>query len=177
MGNFKFLPFLLLFLGFTTISTAQSTVGASIYSPITLTETAKLEFGTIISSATSNGTVTIASANSVATYVTVLPYSSLGSPIPSAAKFNITGAPNAPYTIILPSIMNLGLNGATTETINGTLTVTDIETNLLGAASTGSLSLPTSGIAILLLGGKLNVGANQESGRYSGTYAVSVAYN
>lgn len=180
MGNIKFLPFLLLFLGVTTHiysqNSANATASLRIIKPIAIAETVALEFGTIITSTTQTGSVTIASATSIATYVTVVPYTFQGAATPSAAKFKITGDPAASYTLTLPSAIYLGLDGASSESVTGTLTVTDIETNLLGTASTGSLSLPSTGIATLLLGGKLNVGLAQDSGIYIGTYIVQVAY-
>lgn len=180
MRSAKTFLLLMLLLGFIKITSAQNNTGATaslrIIKPIAIAETVALEFGTIITSLTSSGSVTIASATNVATYEAVVPHTFQGAETPTAAKFKITGDPDASYTLTLPNAIYLGLDGAASETLTGTLTVTEIETNLLGTASTGSLSLSASGEATLLLGGRLNIGIAQDSGLYYGTYIVQVAY-
>ena len=92
----------------------------------------------------------------------------LGSLLPtSAASFTATGALNAIYSIALPA-------SATLTSSNGkaTLTVTPF------ACSAGPLGqLNATGTQQLSVGGTLLVPAAQASGDYSGTFALTVAYN
>lgn len=107
MGNLEFFPFFIILIGLSTVSLAQTsntaTADASltIITPISIENTTDLNFGNILSPTTAvsvrvrpNGN---RSSNDGATF---LP-SSLGTI--SAAKFIVTGEPNATFTVTLPS--------------------------------------------------------------------------
>jgi hypothetical protein len=125
-------------------------------------------------------------AQHTATYV-VLPAN--GSPIVDPSKIVLPGASQnakasactvtgdvfAVYNVTLPSSASLTNSGGKTMVLNTFTITSDGDSNpynrLLRNDGTG-LGLDSFGI-----GAKLNVGANQPAGTYSGTYVVNVQYN
>jgi hypothetical protein len=92
-----------------------------------------------------------------------------------ATGCTVTGDVFATYNVTIPSSVNLTNSAGKTMTLN-TFTITgDGDANaysrLLRNDGTG-LGLDNFGV-----GAKLNVGADQSPGTYSGTYAVNVQYN
>lgn len=81
-------------------------------------------------------------------------------------RFLLRGSPNRQTDITLPASITIA-NGAATMTVN-TLTA-----NINGA---GKLKLDPTGSAVLIVGARLNVAANQAVGPYSGTYTITVAF-
>ena len=144
-------------------STATSSASASarIITPIALSTTQNLNFGNIASSNTL-GTVTISTAN-VRT--------STGGVTPSAigaftqAIYAASGENNATYSIQLPSSVTIS-DGTNNMTVNNFVS---------DPGTTGVLS--GSGAQTINVGATLNVGADQATGNYSGTYDVTIAYN
>lgn len=90
----------------------------------------------------------------------------VASPASSAGRFKISGQPNVPVSVSLPSSISLTGNKGGTLTVN----------NFTGYPSSTQLTLDASGDANLNVGADLNVGASQLSGTYSGTYSVTVNY-
>jgi hypothetical protein len=84
----------------------------------------------------------------------------------SAAAFDVTGAPNATYSISLPA--------SATITAPGPITMT-VDTFVSNPTPTGTLS--GGGSQTLAVGATLQVGANQGQGSYTGTFNVTVNYN
>ncbi len=142
-------------------ATASATATATIITPITLTNTVDLQFGNVVASPTA-GTIVVDVAGARtwtggATGISGLPV--------SAAAFTVGGGANRTFTITLP---------ASTTITNGTNNMTvDTFTSSLGASS----ALDGTGAAALAVGGRLTVGANQDTGTYTGTFSVTVAYN
>lgn len=87
-------------------------------------------------------------------------------PASSSGQFKISGQPNVPVSISLPSSVSLTGNKGGTMTVN----------NFTGYPSSTQLTLDTAGDANLNVGADLNIGASQLSGIYSGTYSVTVNY-
>jgi hypothetical protein len=83
----------------------------------------------------------------------------------NAASFDITGAPDATFTIDLPSSITL-------ESDSDKMQVNDFVSNL-GDSSV----LSNEGTANLKVGATLLVEANQTPGLYEGQFDVTVAYN
>jgi hypothetical protein len=140
---------------------ASATATATIITPITLNNTAALQFGNVVAS-TAAGTIVVSpagvrSATLGATGISGLPI--------SAAAFTVGGGADRTFTITLP---------ASTTITDGTNNMTvDTFTSSLGASST----LNGSGTAPLTVGATLNVNASQPAGEYTGTFLVTVAYN
>lgn len=144
-----------------TTATDDAIATARIITPITLTNTQGLAFGNIAASA-ALGTVTITPAGV---------RSNTGGVTPSAigtynnAIYTATGEANATYSISLPASTTI-TDGTNNMTVNG-FTSDPTPTGLMSGAGSQTINV----------GATLNVGANQASGNYSGTYNVTIAYN
>lgn len=140
---------------------ASATATATIITPITLTNTAALQFGNVVASTTA-GTIVVSSAGVRSATLGATAISGL--PV-SAAAFTVGGGANRTFTITLPASTTItdGTNNMTVGTF----------TSSLGASST----LDGSGAAALAVGATLNVNASQPAGEYTGTFSVTVAYN
>ncbi len=92
-----------------------------------------------------------------------------------ATGCTVTGDVFATYNVSLPSSVNLTNSAGNTMMLNTFTITSDGDSNpynrLLRNDGTG-LGLDTFGV-----GAKLNVGASQPAGTYSGTYVVNVQYN
>jgi hypothetical protein len=92
-----------------------------------------------------------------------------------ATSCTVTGDVFATYNVTLPSSVNLTNSAGNTMALNTFTITSDGDSNpynrLLRNDGTG-LGLDTFGV-----GAKLNVGADQPAGTYSGTYVVNVQYN
>ena len=82
------------------------------------------------------------------------------------ATFALTGRPNRQCDVILPvlAVLTSGVQ---------TMTVTNFTANTNGG---GKIRLDASGFAQLIVGGRLNVAANQAVGNYTGSYILTVAF-
>lgn len=145
-----------------TSATATANASARVLTPITITKLTDLNFGSLV-------------AGPLAGTVVVDPFSartatggvSLVNSAFSAAQFNVTGEPLTPYTITLPNAIQI------IHTTNNALSMV-VNTFTSDPSGTGTLS--ALGAQQLNVGATLNVGANQGSGLYTGTFNVTVAY-
>jgi hypothetical protein len=152
----------------TYAATTTASATANVIVPIAIAKAADLSFGKFASGA-SAGSVTIKTDGTR----TVSNVTAAGGTL-SAASFNITGEPNATYTIdttatsanLTSGANNLGLALVTDLTGGGAAS---------GTVATGTLS--GAGAQTLFVGGTLTVGANQPNGAYTGSVSVAVAYN
>jgi hypothetical protein len=146
----------------TATSIASAEASARIVAPIEISKVADLKFGNIAAgpsagiveistndNRTSNGGVTLIAAGNVS----------------NAAAFDITGYPNATFTISLPENISL-TSGSDQMEVNNF--VSDLGNNS---------TLDNAGEAQLKVGATLNVEANQAVGLYTGSFDVTVAYN
>lgn len=145
-----------------TSATATATATAEIITPISIANTADLDFGVFASpTAAVNATVAADAAGTYSGSAT-----QIGSTV--SAKFDVDGHPSATYAVTIPASVDLvsGLNSMT-----ATLTY-DCETN------SGCTAIPAGGSDVLYVGGTLGIGAGQASGVYtSAAFDVTVAYN
>ena len=171
MKNLKVITLAIAILGFSAASFAQSTasvnnssVGATIHKPITLSNTTALNFGGVVSSV-EGGTVVLTPAGArTATGVTI-PEGLKGTV--AAGLFTVGGHNGAAYSISIPSTpVTITLSAGKTMTV-GTFTSTK---------TSGTISA-TTGTDTFSVGATLTVGANQDPGVYTGTYIVTVQYN
>lgn len=138
-------------------ATANATVSATIVRPIAITNSAGLSFGKVIAD-TSATTIVIAPAGAVSGTG-----SRIASSPTSAATFNLSGEDGLAYNMALPASTTLnGPGGATMTVDNFTSSAMPATTSVAGADFN--------------VGGTLNIGANQASGAYTGSFPVSVNY-
>ena len=155
--------------GFTSTTFAQATdvatATATIVTPISIAKTADMSFGNIAVSATSGGTVVLATAGTRSSTSGVTLPATAGTV--SAAAFTVTGTGSFTYTITLPSSVTLTHTNGTDQ-----MTASSFTSNPSG---TGALTSGTQSIAV---GATLTVAAGQASGVYtSGNFNVTVNYN
>jgi hypothetical protein len=140
-------------------ASATASAFAKVITPIAITKTADLNFGTIISGPA--GTVTVSPAGvETASGATVLN----PNPNVSAALFSVTGEPSTAYSISLPSSISI-TNGAQSMTVS----------SFTSNPTPGGV-LSAGGSQALQVGATLAVATNQAIGSYSGTFSVTVAY-
>jgi hypothetical protein len=146
-------------------ATATSAVELVVIEPFTIVKTRDLAFGNLIPSAAA-GTVTI-NPNTSARSTTGGVTAAAGSFHP--AEFVTRGTPNRRVLVRLPN------STVTLTRVGGgaTMTVSNFTRN--GAPPT-STPLDATGILTFRVGGRLNVGANQLPGTYSGSFSIEVQY-
>ncbi len=140
---------------------ASAQITATFTNPIGISEVQSLNFGTLIPSPTTPGSVTIGPDGGLSWSVVT--------PLPSNfdhARFRVTGDLNHAYDITLPP-------NDTIELTSGANTMT-IETFTSSPSESGKISF--FGFQNLDVGATLTVGANQEGGIYTGTFKVEVNY-
>ncbi|MCV2369270.1 DUF4402 domain-containing protein [Roseateles oligotrophus] len=146
-------------------ATASADASATIIQPIAITKTSNLVFGNYAVGAT-GGSVSLSTADVVSVNSGTIsqPASNKGSP--AAAVFAVSGEGSFTYAITLPSDGTVSLTGA-----GAPMPVTGFTSN---PATTGTLSSGTQNVKV---GATLNLGSAQAPGAYTGTFAVTVAYN
>jgi Mat/Ecp fimbriae major subunit len=147
----------------TTAHAASATgqAKAKILRQITLTNTSDLQFATVISGATAS-TVAVSTAGAATCGANLTCTGTT-----TAANFDIQGTNNA--VVLYSGDANVSLTGS----LGGTMTAA------LTYSGTGSLTLtagPGTTGGSFQVGGTLNVGSNQTSGDYVGTFNVTANY-
>lgn len=172
MKNFtKFLAILTAVLVFGVNASAQisatSTATAVIYSALTISCTQDLDFGVLIPSSTTAGTMAIdATGTATPTNITEHPSSN---PVP--ALFLVVGEPDETYDIAindedLPIAISDGGNS---------MNITAIVSNPAEGVNAGLLN--GSGQQIITVGATLAVPQNQLAGNYTNATAITVTIN
>lgn len=122
-----------------------------------------LAFGIIVPGA-SSGTVTITPSTSARTASGGV---QLVSSISGPAVFDVAGVANSAYTVTLPNDGTVTIsNGTNVMAVNGFSAV----------STSGNPKLDSDGLGSFLVGGRLEVSANQPQGSYRGTFDVIVTY-
>jgi len=152
-------------------ATKNTTAGAKIVAPISITETSALHFGTMAVLAGTPGTCVL-STQGVRTATGGVNLSAQ-TPIAANAAYNVGGAISTTYAITLPSTITVS-NGTPAQDMT-------INTLLARTASAGTNGLTGtlngSGADSFTIGGTLNVAAAQPAALYNGTFNVTIAYN
>lgn len=145
----------------------SGTAVATVFRSISLAKTADLYFGRIVRPLSGSGTVALAASNAAKTFP------------PGVAWMNLPAATRAAYTVTGEGGQTLSINIPTTFNMTGpsssTLTVTT--NNNLTATPTLSSILGNSGTYNFFVGGSFPISSSTQSGVYSGTFTVTVAYN
>ena len=173
MRNIRLYLLLFIILGFTKVSSAQSSateyaLATTIIKPISIENSRDLSFGNILSSS-SAGTVVITPAGARsrsggATFIPSLPG------IFSSAEFTVYGQANAAFTITVPA------NNTVVLTKSGGIDM-KVRAFKHSLTSTSSRKIGSGGSKVFTVGATLNVNAKQNPGMYTGTFNVTVAYN
>lgn len=144
-----------------------ATSGATIVTPISISVTETLQFGSLVSGI-SGGKIKLGSDGILA-----LPGGSvvlIASTLVEVPEFTVNGGKDRAFTITLP-----------TDLSNQTVTHTDGATTMalskFETASALSTSLDTDGKKTFKVGATLELAANQTAGVYTGSFPVSVDYN
>ena len=163
---------IVLFAGSTKVmaqATENTAAAAKIVTPISITETSSLHFGTMAILAGTPGTCVL-STQGVRTQTGGVNLS-VQAPTASNAAYNVSGAVNTTYSITLPASITV-TSGPSSMTINALLART---ASAGSDGLTGTLS--AGGTDSFTVGGTLNVSQGQATGTYTGTFDVTVAYN
>ncbi len=149
--------------GNSTQATGSAKVAVII--PVSMTNVSALSFGQFAQPSAA-GTMTISAAGAVSTTGGVTGNEAIvqTSGGRTAAKFTVTAAPGAGFTVFGPITTTLS-SGSNTMTV----------TNLTGSLAVSS-STTNSTTYTLMIGGRLNVAANQAIGTYNGTYTLTTVY-
>lgn len=156
----KILALLTVMVAFTAATYAQvsatATATAVIFTPLTISSTVDMDFGTLASAG--GGTLVLNLDNTLtpSAGVTVI------AGTPTAASFTVTGIIDATYSMTIPALITLA-SGANSMTVDP---ITD--------NSTGTL---TGGTETFAVGGTLNVSAAQPAGTYTNTTDLTVTVN
>ena len=174
-------------LGFTTASFAQVAQNSSsttaiatgtIITPINIAKGTDLAFGTVVTSATTSGSLVIKSDGTANIYTDVVAYSGQGASSPTPAEFNVSGDVGNNFAITvtnLPSAVT-HTDGSATMTIGSWTSNQGLTFSGAGATGTGTLS--SNGTASFKIGATLSVGKSQKAGEYKSTaFTVTVNYN
>jgi Domain of unknown function (DUF4402) len=137
----------------------------TIVQPLTITKTADLGFGRIYARPTVNR-ITINRITGARTASLGVISLAPGAPF-TRALFQVTGAPTYQVGVVLPGTVTLARTGG-----GASMTVTTWRSTATG----GTLTLNATGQAILGVGARLNVAANQTPGIYTGTFTITAAY-
>ena len=147
------------------VATGTATGSVTIVQPITITNTAGLQFGKL-ARPSSAASVTITPAGAV----TRTGISGVGTQTTSAAAFGVGGDGAAVFSIAGPS-------GGTFSMLAGTSGTIVVTTSLSAATGTLSGTSGSAGTTSFTVGGVMPLAANQTVGAYSGTFNVTVTYN
>ncbi len=145
----------------------SGTAVANVFRSISLAKTSDLYFGRIVRPLSGTATVGLAASNGAKSYPAGVAWMNL--PQPTRAGYTVTGEGGQTLSINIPSTFNM------TGPSSSTLTVTT--NNNLTATPTLSSILGNSGTYNFFVGGSFPISSTTQSGVYSGTFAVTVAYN
>ncbi len=156
----------------TSATVTGTEVGAKVIVPMTLAQTAPLNFGTITEISATAGTIVLPS-NSTSRVFTGGFAASAVAPVATNAAYNVTGTASSTYALTLPATTTV-----TNTTSAATMDVTLMTARFNGAGADAVTStLSTEGTDNFTLGGTLSAAGVQTAGTYTGTFDVTVDYN
>ncbi|MGK2908594.1 MAG: DUF4402 domain-containing protein [Sphingobium sp.] len=149
-------------------ATATAEVNATVLTPIAISKTADLNFGSFAADSSETGTVVIATGGT-RTFTGGTSAVSTGVGTVSAASFSVTGEGAATFSITLPS-------SAVTLTHTNATDTMSVATFVSDPSGTGAL---VAGAKTVNVGATLSVAASQLAGTYANATGlpVTVAYN
>jgi hypothetical protein len=176
--------FVILMTGFSvvlsaqTLSSVNASAGATIIVPMTLTEQSALHFGATTKQLGVGGQVVLSTDNAALNYSGGVSGTAVGTPA-SNAVFSLSGNSNSSYTLSLPTSITIAEGDASMVIDDLKIRFDNATEDIAINAGNNSVTktLAANGTDTFRLGGKLNIGANQLAGHYTGTYNVTVDYN
>src|SRR6476646_1558468 len=152
-----------------SVTVNNATAKGTVLLPLSLSETQKLDFGTVIASTTATGNVVVDPANGTRSFpagnvVGVPTYPSKN------GTFQGAGTPGRSVTLTMtpPSLLTSGLN---------TLVVNSMTFDgCAGGCTTTSRTIDVRGAFSVGVGGDFQIATGQASGLYSATYSVTADY-
>ena len=135
-------------------ATATATARANILRQLTVTRTADLDFGTIVTGAAA-ATVAVSSGGARTCGAGLTCTGTV-----SAANFNVVGT----------------VGSVVTTSVGGTVTLTSGGNNMTATLAGSGATITLDGTDDYAVGGTLSVGANQADGVYTGTFTATVNY-
>ena len=156
--------------------TASATGSGTIVAPLTITQTANMNFGNVAVGASGGTVVLTPAAGRTPTGDVQLAATNTGTV--AAAGFNITGEGSYTYAITVPS-GNYTITHTNTTDVMEISTFTATTTNTIGGSSPDYTSTLSSGVDAILVGATLTVSASEVAGVYTNAtgFNVTVAYN
>ncbi|MDB5456516.1 MAG: hypothetical protein JWP92_2101 [Caulobacter sp.] len=145
-------------------ATVNTTVNTTIIRPITLTQNTSLAFGTVVRPASGNGNVIIDKATGARTSDGGVATVGTGF---SRATYTVAGEGAQAFTITVPATMIMAGPGNITVTLVATTSGSTVLSSTLGQAGTLDFGI----------GGTFPISNGTNSGVYTGTFPVTVAYN
>lgn len=157
-------------------ATATAAVNATVLTPIAISKTADLQFGSFAVDATSDGTVVIAAADGERSFTGGAASVSTSTTGFSSASFTVTGETTATFSVALPASATLTKSGG------GSLTVDTFTVDIGGeraVVSNGTTGTLVDGSATMYIGATLSVPGGTPAGLYENAVGlpVTVAYN
>lgn len=157
---------------------SSTTASAEVVAPIGIVKDSDMNFGKFAPTGTA-GPVTLDTDGSVDGGANVTVLSTSGAAV---ARFTVSGEPSATYAITYPTGVSVS-DGAATATTMALAFLSEVVAD--GGAATGGATTTvatgtldaTGGKQDILLGGKLDVGANQKAATYTATFNIGVEYN
>lgn len=148
--------------GSAIAATATSNADATIIQAISISNTAGLDFGSVVADSASAGTVTMSAAGTRSCTTVTCVAQDAG----QASGFDVSGEASYTYTITLPASTSLSDGAGNSMTVD---TFTD--------SKSGAGTLDGTGADSFTVGADLSVGMGQVAGTYNGTFDVTVEYN
>ena len=149
-----------------TSANTTASANANIIPAISIARVTDLNFGDILQPAGAGGTLALTAA--APTVPNPLGVTTAGGTV-NAAEFTVMGAGTRSFSVTLPVSINITANGGANSMVVDNFTSSCGPCTFGGATATME-SLP------LYVGATLNVGNTQALGAYTGTFAVTVAY-
>jgi len=140
-------------------ATESTTASVTIKTPIAVTETTPMTFGTVIPT------------NAAATADVVLDFADGA----TSTNATITGASSGDFNVTGAGTSSFSLSGLGTVVMSNGTPADDMQLVLTSSVALGTQAL-SGGALPIAVGGTLTVGANQPSGAYTANYAVTVNY-
>jgi hypothetical protein len=148
-------------------SSSVTTNGTTtIVQPVTIAQNSALSFGTIVRPTSGSSTISIGTgADTVSTTGSAIVLRGTT----SRARYTLTGEGGEIVSITMPATFNMSKSGATDLVVTLTRSPSGNATLSGTAGSTGTAALD--------IGGSFPISSTTVVGDYSGSFAVSVAYN
>lgn len=146
------------------LTTATATV--DVLAPLTLAQTAGMDFGEVAGVTGSTSTVLLNTLNG-----TTPANGAIAGGAPASAAFAVTGDDTNTYTINLPTTATLN------DGIKPAMTVSLFTDSYGGTSAVPVTSTTSGGTDSFTVGATLTLGDGQPSGTYTGFYTISVDYN